>query len=71
MTDAKSVFESENKPAALQCLEIAHLHDDTGTGHGATFQISLAYCEIVRSLEKRPEAAMLRMALRAHPSRLA
>ena len=34
-----------------------------GTGQGRTCQISAAYCEIVRSLENLPEAAMLRMTL--------
>lgn len=39
-----------------------------GTGQGATFQISVAYWEIVRSLENFPEPAILRIALAAHPS---
>jgi hypothetical protein len=36
------------------------------TGQGLAFQISVAYCAIVRSLENFPEAATLKMALRAH-----
>jgi len=39
---------------------------DQGTGQGRVFQISAAYSPIVRSLEKRPEPAMLSSALRAH-----
>src|SRR5271166_4096063 len=38
----------------------------SGIGHGLTFQISAAYCAIVRSLENFPEPATFRMALRAH-----
>ena len=41
------------------------------TGQGFAFQISVAYCAIVRSLENLPEPATLRIALRAHPSRSA
>src|SRR5712671_4666975 len=37
-----------------------------GTGHGFTFQISVAYSAIVRSLENFPEPATLRIALRVH-----
>ena len=37
-----------------------------GTGHGLAFQISAAYCAIVRSLENFPEPAMFRIPLRAH-----
>jgi len=40
------------------------------TGHGSARQISFAYSEIVRSLENLPEAAMLRMTLRAQSSGL-
>ena len=41
------------------------------TGHGFAFQISAAYCAMVRSLENLPEPATLRMALRAQASRSA
>ena len=37
-------------------------------GHGLTFQISLAYSEIVRSLENFPEPATFKIALRAQAS---
>src|SRR5271169_3108885 len=40
----------------------------SGIGHGFTFQISVAYSAIVRSLENFPEPATFKMALRAHPS---
>ena len=39
-----------------------------GTGHGYTFQISVAYSLIVRSLENFPEPATFKMAMRAHAS---
>jgi hypothetical protein len=35
-------------------------------GQGFTFQMPAAYSAIVRSLENFPEAAMFKMALRAH-----
>ncbi len=34
--------------------------------HGVTFQISLAYSAMVRSLENLPDAAMFRITLRVH-----
>ena len=37
-----------------------------GTRHGVARQMSAAYSEMVRSLEKFPELATLRIALRAH-----
>ena len=37
-------------------------------GHGLTLQISLAYSEMVRSLENFPEAATFKIALRVQPS---
>src|SRR5271166_4051747 len=42
-----------------------------GIGQGFTFQISVAYSAIVRSLENLPEPATFKMALRAHSSGLA
>ena len=39
------------------------VHD---TGHGCTFQISLAYSAMVRSLENFPEPATFKIALLAH-----
>ena len=36
------------------------------TGHGSTFQISLAYSAIERSLENFPELATFRIAFCAH-----
>jgi hypothetical protein len=39
-----------------------------GTGHGFTFQMSLAYSPIVRSAENFPERATFKIALRAQPS---
>lgn len=38
------------------------------TGHGSTFQMSVAYSLIVRSLENLPELAIFRIALRAQSS---
>ena len=38
------------------------------TGHGFAFQISFAYCAIVRSLENAPEAAIFMTTLRAQTS---
>ena len=38
------------------------------TGTGCTFQISLLYSAMLRSLENFPEPATFRMALYAHPS---
>lgn len=39
-----------------------------GSGVGCTFQISRAYCSIVRSLEKKPLEAVYRMERRVHSS---
>jgi hypothetical protein len=41
------------------------------TGQGFAFQISVAYCAIVRSLENLPELATFKIALRAHALRSA
>ena len=41
------------------------------TGQGFAFQISVAYCAIVRSLENFPEPATFNIALRAHALRSA
>ena len=42
-----------------------------GTGHGVAFQMSAAYSAMVRSLENFPEPATFKIALRAHPVRVA
>ena len=39
-----------------------------GTGQGLAFQISAAYWAIVRSLENRPEPAILKIAFFVQPS---
>jgi hypothetical protein len=41
-----------------------------GTGHGFTFQISVAYSVIVRSVENFPELATFKMVFRAQASGL-
>ena len=43
--------------------------DFFGRGTGSTFQISVAYWRIARSLEKIPHRATLRIAIFAHLSR--
>ena len=39
-----------------------------GTAQGFTFQISVAYSVMVRSLENLPDAATFRIAVRVHAS---
>ena len=62
--------QAPQQPAKKKLLAIGAVkgfqHD--ATSHGLAFQISAAYCAIVRSLENLPEPAMFRIAFRAQPS---
>jgi hypothetical protein len=51
--------------AALSVYLFSEQQPAYGIGHGSTFQISVAYWAMVRSLENFPELATFRMALRA------
>lgn len=61
-------------PAARSSEHQAHQHcaelnaQDAGTGTGFTSQISLAYCAMHLSEEKKPEEAVYRMERRVHSS---
>jgi hypothetical protein len=52
--------------ASLLTIQESYSPFDLETGHALTFQISVAYSPMVRSLENFPEPATFKMALRAH-----